>query len=162
MRNNTIEQNTPSKLRSADGFTLIEVMLALAILVIGIVGVFSLQLVTVKGNASAISLSRAVLESAAVVDRIESLDYDDNELDTDTGLDMATLFGSSDAPSFATIITYDVTEQSNLKNYFSLQNDSFSGSSCKVVDITSTHRANGQEKTLTNQYFKFDAVKTGN
>jgi len=161
MQNNTKKQNKVNHLRNTDGFTLIEVMLALAILVIGIVGVFSMQLVTVKGNASAISLSRAVLESTAVVERIESLDYDDNELDTGSAVDMATLFGSNDEPSFETTITYDVTKQSSLKSYFALQNDDFSGSSCKVVDITSTHRVNGQDKTLTNQYFKFDAVTVG-
>lgn len=158
-RNNSSPRTSSTLFDNKQGFTLIEVMLALMILVIGIIGVFGMQIVTVKGNASAISLSRAVLESAAVVDKIEAVSYSDNGLDDATGASISDLFGSGEEPSFESTITYDVTTQNDLNTYFSLQHDDFSGSSCKVVQINSARRVNGQDKSLTNQYYKFSAVR---
>jgi len=140
------------------GFTLIETMLALMILVIGIVGVFGMQMVTVRGNASAISLSRAVLESSAVVDEIESISYDDDSLDAGTGINMTNLFGVGNVPSFNSNLTYDVTVEPNLQNRFNLQNETFASSSCKVVTVNSARRVNGQNKNTSSLYYKFNAT----
>jgi len=140
------------------GFTLIETMLALMVLVIGIVGVFGMQMVTVRGNANAISLSRAVLESSAVVDEIESLSYDDSSLDEATNINMTTLFGVGNIPSFKSNLTYDVTVEPDLKTRFNLQNEAFATSTCKVITVTSVRRVNGQDKNTSSFYYKFNAT----
>ena len=139
---------------SSEGFTLIEVMIALVILVIGVLGVFSMQLLTIKGNTNAISLSRSVQETSAALDRAESLSYNDAELSAASDQDMNTLFGA--AQNFSGTITYDVVESNNLVGTYGLKHDTFPGSSCKIVTFDSTQRRSGDLKTITLQYVKVD------
>jgi len=68
------------------GFSLIEVVIALAVLSIGILAMFSMQTVGIKGNVSA---NRVTAKSTWAADRIEQLlglDYADAAL-ADTDLD---------------------------------------------------------------------------
>jgi len=65
---------------SQKGFTLMEVMIALSIFAIGILGVFSMQISAINGNTNA----RIVTEDATLaMDKVEellALDYNDGDL----------------------------------------------------------------------------------
>ena len=71
--------------KSQSGFTLIELLVSLVIFAVGILGVATMQITSIKGN----SKSRLISEASNIgADRIEmflSLDYDDPLLDDDDG-----------------------------------------------------------------------------
>lgn len=139
------------------GFTLIEVMIALVVLVIGVLGAFSMQLITIKGNANAMAVSRSAQEISATLDMIESLDYTKSALDQGTGQDMATLFGT--APNFSGTVTYDVADKTSvqIKNeVFNLTHDTFALAAGKLITINSVQRVGGQNKTVSMQFLKID------
>ncbi len=143
-----------NSLANQKGFTLIEVMIALAVLVIGVLGAFSMQLITIKGNSNAIAVTRSVQESSAALDTLESLTYADGKLDAGTGKTMTTLFGA--APQFASTVTYDVAVNNNVKALFALQHDDFPGEQAKIITVSSVQRVAGVDKTITLQYVKID------
>ena len=58
-----------------DGFTLIEVMIAIAVLTIGILGVMAMQVHSIDGNASAMRRTRALTMSQDAIERIMSAPF---------------------------------------------------------------------------------------
>ncbi len=67
-------------LHSSSGFTLIEVLIAMAILTIGILSLYSMQIHSVQGNTKA---NRQTTQSTLITDEIEQLiakSYSDNNL----------------------------------------------------------------------------------
>lgn len=62
--------------KSGSGFTLIEVVIALAIFTIGILAVFSLQISSIGGNAAARGVTENVTAAAAKVEELMAEDYD--------------------------------------------------------------------------------------
>ena len=66
------------------GFTLIEVMIAMAIFSIGILGVAAMQTASVKGNASARGVTDIATWAADRVEKIAVLPYGDNRLSPGT------------------------------------------------------------------------------
>jgi prepilin-type N-terminal cleavage/methylation domain-containing protein len=67
--------------RAAHGFSLIEVMIALAIFSIGLLAIFSMHISSIKGNASARGITENVTVAAAKIEQLMSLDYYDIALD---------------------------------------------------------------------------------
>ena len=70
----TMKKNDPEKVES--GFTLIEVVIALAIFSIGILAVFSLHISSIGGNAVARGVTENVTADDAMVDYLLAVDYD--------------------------------------------------------------------------------------
>lgn len=68
------------------GFTLIEVVIALAILAIGILAMFSMQTMGIKGNTTANHISTGSTWAADRLELLMALPYDDDDLN-DTDLD---------------------------------------------------------------------------
>lgn len=150
-----MKQNT-GRLHNDKGFTLIEVMIALVVLVIGVLGALSMQLMTIKGNSNSISISRSVHEGSAALDRAESLGYTSSGLSAGTGKSMSDLFGTY--PDFEGQLTYDVTvmNANDIKAAFSLTHDDFTGAEAKAVSMTIVQTVAGKEKTITLQLVKID------
>ena len=72
-----------NKITCQSGFTLLEVLIALLIFSVGILGVKSMQLTSIKGNSKA---NRITAASNVAVDQLETflaLDYSDPALDDD-------------------------------------------------------------------------------
>ena len=57
------------------GFTLIEIMIAMVVFLIGILGVTAMQISAVKGNSSASGLSEAVIIAQDKMEELMMLDY---------------------------------------------------------------------------------------
>jgi type IV pilus modification protein PilV len=66
--------------RGEGGFTLIEIMVSMALLVIGLLGILALQMTTVKGNRVSRELDRARVLAAEVMEDVRAKD-----ISTDTG-----------------------------------------------------------------------------
>lgn len=63
------------------GYTLIEVLIAIAIFSIGFLAVAAMQTTSVKGNASARRATEATALAENQIERLLELPYDDNDLD---------------------------------------------------------------------------------
>jgi len=61
---------TRRNVRKSEGFTLIEVMMALAILVVGSVGILSLQSASTRGNIAGRQMSAATQRSSVWIERL--------------------------------------------------------------------------------------------
>lgn len=74
-----MELKTP--LYSSKGFTLIEVLVAMIVLMFGILGLFVLQSTAIANNSRAKNLTLASTWCATELERISELSYDDDLLD---------------------------------------------------------------------------------
>ncbi len=77
-------QKSRNKFKSAKnehGFTLIEVLTAMAIFSIGILGVFAMQTTAANGNSSARRVTNIATVAADHVERLILLPYDHDDLD---------------------------------------------------------------------------------
>jgi type IV pilus assembly protein PilV len=83
------------------GFTLIEVLIAMTLLVIGILAVASMQIVSLGGNSLAIRVTEASTRAEARIESLMALPYDDAELDDDNGNGAAGLNDTNTAGSLA-------------------------------------------------------------
>ncbi len=71
----------PTTINSYHGFTLIEVLIALAILGIGILSVATMQISSIKTNSSAINLSEGTNLGATIIEDLLRKSYTATELD---------------------------------------------------------------------------------
>jgi prepilin-type N-terminal cleavage/methylation domain-containing protein len=149
------------------GFTLIEVMIALVVQVVGVLGVLSMQVTATKGNSGAMAVSRGVHEITACIDRLAALSFDAPELTAGVGKSAEDLFGpataaDSMAGSFTTAIGYEVIDldADQLRNRLSLASN-FSGSRGKRVVVSSTQQVSGRVKTIAVEYLKIDLGEGG-
>ena len=116
----------PLQLTEQDGFTIIEVLIAMAIFAIGILGVAAMQLTSVKGNTSAATLTANTFVGVDRVETIMSVDYDNTtdlspgahtpaqtadgvDNDSDGSID-------EDGESGPIVVTYDVDEDTPVVN----------------------------------------------
>lgn len=74
----------PSPLSSESGFTLIEALIALAVLTIGILALNAMQVSAIKGNATSNSLSVATSVARHCFERLMSVDVNDPLVDAGT------------------------------------------------------------------------------
>lgn len=82
---------------NGNGFTLIEVLIAMVIFSIGILGVAKMQNSAIIGNAHARKITDAATLGQDIVERIIALDYDDVKLDDDDPVgDLTKGLGSAD------------------------------------------------------------------
>ena len=73
------------KKNNQSGFTLLEVLIALFIFAVGILGVNALQLTSVRGNGKSNRITTASDIAADQIETFLSLNYDDPALDDDDG-----------------------------------------------------------------------------
>lgn len=81
------------------GFTLIEAMVAMAVLTIGILALYAMQVSAIQGNSTASQITRAATDGANNLENIFAMDYvaDLKDLDGDgTGADLAPNDGVDD------------------------------------------------------------------
>lgn len=71
----------PNAKNNQEGFTLIEVLIAMAIFAIGILSLAGLQVSYIGGNASAQMQTEATALGAQVIENLKSLPFDAPELD---------------------------------------------------------------------------------
>ena len=62
------------------GFTLVELMIAVSVLAIGILGVASMQLTAIRGNQTAMELTSATTVATRALEYLMSMDYNNNWL----------------------------------------------------------------------------------
>ena len=83
MNHTQINQN--NRLELNHGYTLIEVLIAMAIFAIGILAIFSMQITSTGSNALARGLTENYTAAMDKVEELLALPYDDADLDPDAG-----------------------------------------------------------------------------
>lgn len=79
-----IEKNEPIQ-TSENGFTLLEVLVAMAVLTVGILGLFAMQTNSISGNSRANHLTIASTWCVTQLETIAGLPYDDTAIDDTDG-----------------------------------------------------------------------------
>ena len=74
------------RVRAQHGFTLLEIMIALAIFAIGILAVSAMQINSINVNAGARMQTEATHLASDAMERLLALPYDHNQLDADVTL----------------------------------------------------------------------------
>lgn len=64
------------------GFSLLEVLVAMAIFAIGILAVYSMQFTAIRGNASARGITETITLASGKVEELMALSYDHSDLST--------------------------------------------------------------------------------
>lgn len=138
------------KTKNSEGFTLIEVMIALAVLSIGIVGMMIMQGTGVKGNATANTITTGATFASDRIEQIFAMDYDDltdGDGDGAGGLDDATV---ADA---------DGNDTSNAPyNVFWNVLEDYPMPLTKTIRVIVTRLERGQTKTVSYNYVKASII----
>ena len=100
-----VRQKNQDPHKHENGFTIIEVMVALAIFVIGIIGCYQLQLQSTNTNAQANSVGTAATWATYAVEQLLAKDYNDPDLDDD-GTGSAGFAGLDDTDGNADGVLY--------------------------------------------------------
>jgi type IV pilus assembly protein PilV len=132
----TNENNLPVRRKGEQGFTLIEVMIALVIFAIGILGVAIMQLNAINGNASARMSTETVTLAQDQIERLLGLPYDHADLTDGTHPDVTLAGGVYQA-------RWEVTDDSPVLN-------------CKtvVMTVTKIQATLGRFKEVEIQFVK--------
>ena len=70
-------------LKAENGFTLIEALVAMVVLTIGILSLYSMQITSIHGNAKSSRITTAATWDMNQVERIIGMDYDDATINAD-------------------------------------------------------------------------------
>ena len=104
-----------------NGFTLVELLIALVIFAVGILGVATMQTTSIKGNSHARRISEATNVAADRIEQIMSLDYEHADLTDDTDNNGGN-FGLDDATQ-ATADGYFKSANGNYELYWNIAED---------------------------------------
>ena len=129
-------------LRSESGFTLIEIMIAIAILAIGILGLMAMQLTAAKSNTQARKVTESAAWAADEFERLLLVDYDDLAAGATTPPESMLNDAAIPADTYRGpySVTYNVTEDDPIVNV-------------KRIDVTvAWNDGSGRSTTLT--YYK--------
>ena len=125
------------------GFTLIEVMIAMLVFTVGVLGLAQLQLAAIQGNANAEGMTEAVVFGSDQIEQMLSWDYDDARLDPANDSADYTLSGTeykADGHQADPGGRYDA--------YWAVKDGSpVTGS--KTIDVTVIWQGKGGQKTLS-------------
>ncbi|MEN8141314.1 MAG: prepilin-type N-terminal cleavage/methylation domain-containing protein [Thermodesulfobacteriota bacterium] len=139
--------------RDEQGFTLIEVLIALFVFTVGILALNQMQVSATLGNAGANSLTSGANWAATQAERIVNLDYDDALLADDDGnglagldiVDAATADGFIDSPDGRFRVYWNVADNEPMPNV-------------KTIRLISTRNFRGLQKQVVLDLYKLNTV----
>lgn len=116
------------------GFTLIEILIGIAVFSIGILAVGTMQISSIKGNSTARGITEAGTWAAGQAERLVALPYDAPDLEDTTTPHAVPHQGKYE-------ISWDVTDDDPIKN-------------TKKITVDVTWKDRGVEKTVAFDYHK--------
>jgi len=153
-------------LKNNKGFTLIEIMIAMMVLSIGLLGIASMQIKAVQGNTASMGLTEAAILGQNQIESLMSMKYLNNLLNDmdgdgnngaglgDSGPD--TIWGTADDNDTGVNADYSFiqgryTIDWNVSVGFPIANT-------KTIRVLINWVENGQSKILSIDYIKFDQI----
>lgn len=95
------------------GFTLIETMIALVLLVIGIMSIYTMQISSLNGNAKANRIVTATAAAADSYERLLNVPYDDPTMDPTVNHDNTEFPAGFTLPQGVTGVNWSIAEWTN-------------------------------------------------
>lgn len=153
---------------SQSGFTLIEVLIAVAIFTIGILSVNAMQIAGIKGNSSANRITESTSWASDRIETLLGLDYSDTDLDDDdgdgTGEDGNNDGTDDDGGNFGLDDTgagADHPPETSPDGKYTIEwniavDHPFPG--LKTIKVIINRQEQGQTKTISMTYMKADSV----
>jgi len=138
------------RLSDTDGFTLIEVLIALVVFAVGVLGLALMQLSAIKGNSIANRVSQASTLASDQIERIMTWDYGDGRLDEDND-NTYTLSNGDDV----TFDGHQADPQGNYDAFWNVQ-ENIPATGSKTVEVTVIWLDRGQRKELTLSTIKIE------
>jgi type IV pilus assembly protein PilV len=135
------------------GFTLIEVLIALAVFAIGILGVFTLQITAIKGNASARGVTENYLSGMDKVEELMARSFDDPLLAAGGPYTLADDADGIDNDGDGTVD--EAGENGYINIQWQVQDNTMWEQTIKLVTVTVTSTVNGsRQKTISFDFLK--------
>lgn len=151
-------RNKNELLLNSQGFTIIETLVAIVILVIGVFTLYSLHVTSIRYNASANAISSSSTWAADRIERILALDYDDPLLTDANRLGLAGLDDTDVSPNPAdgTALSPDGRYRIfwNVAAYITPDPSSAAASTVKKIRIIVRHNEFGINKNVVLDYYK--------
>ena len=135
------------------GFTLIEVVIALAVFAIGILGVFTLHITAINGNASARGVTENYLSGMDKVEELMARPFDDPLLNAGGPYTLASDADGIDNDGDGTVD--EVGEVGDINIQWQVQDNIMWDQTVKLVTVTVTSSVNGgRQKTVSFDFLR--------
>jgi prepilin-type N-terminal cleavage/methylation domain-containing protein len=153
------------KNNSQNGFTLIEVLIAIALLTIGILGAATMQIAAIDGNSTAIRLTRAATWGEDTLETFMGLPYAHADLVDDsnaganagvTGLDNTDVAGSL-ADSLVNAVPVGPLVQDDFTVFWNVA-DNYPVFGTKTIRVIVQRRDKGLLKTVTQDFTRMEPI----
>ena len=145
------QQNHP--LAGNEGFTLIEALIAMGMLSFAILGMYTMHVTGIKGNATANQITTASEWGSSRIEQIFGMEYDDTALDDSNGdglagLDKtdATVDHTATSPDGFYTLYWNVADDEPLPHL-------------KTIRVIINRNDRGQAKSVVMNYIKSEFVK---
>lgn len=149
------QHNFVGMAKNVQGFTLVETMIAMVVLTVGILALYTMQTTSIRYNATANAITGSSTWAAEQIEQLLALDYNDPQLtDTDlngtAGLDAtgAAADGQATSSDQRYSISWNIADQMNPN-----PNDP-TISTVKAVRVIVQHSENGINRQVVLNYFK--------
>lgn len=153
------------KTRGCQGFTLIETVVAMVILTIGILALYSMQTTSVRFNATASVLTTSSSWASDRIERLLALDFDDQQLmdDNDSTDSTPAINGNGAAGLDDTSATADGRALSpdgkyviywNIANYMTPNPNLLTESTLKAIRVIVQSNYSGANREVVLNYYK--------
>ena len=137
------------------GFTLIEVLIALAVFAIGILGVFTLQMTAINGNASARGVTENYLSGMDKVEELMVRPFDDPLLDENAGVPHTPSTDTDGIDNDGDGTVDEAGETGDITIQWEVQDDELWEQTVKRVTVTVTSTVNGsRQKTISFDFLR--------
>lgn len=146
------------QVKNENGFTLIEAIISIAVLGVGIIGLYSLQMAGVTGNSDANNRTRATSVAADVIEQLAQTAYSDSVFDEASNPHDQTALTSPviTLPDGIVSVVWSVTDWSSdgVDNNNDGVDDDPDESGMKHLDITVNYRVGQVVKQIDVSYMK--------
>lgn len=133
------------KINSIEGFSLLEVLIAMFVLVVGVFTMYSMQIGALKGNTKSQLITEASNEARNQIEQLLDLDYDAAGLTNGGPYEVTSTVESIKSVEYTvTDWRTDTLDNDNDGNF-----DEFDERGVKNVEITVAYDVNGVEKTIS-------------
>ena len=153
--------NRTTEPKDQHGYTLIEILIAMAVFAIGILAVFSMQMTSTSSNAVARGLTENYTAAMDKVEELLTLPYDDADLDPDPGVQPHT--AATDADGIDNDVDGQIDEVGE-SGYITLSWEVWENivhnQNIKSVRVTVSSSANGgNQREINFDFYKADISK---
>ncbi|MCP4116030.1 MAG: prepilin-type N-terminal cleavage/methylation domain-containing protein [Desulfobacteraceae bacterium] len=144
---------TGKKIINTSGFTLLEILIAMVIFSIGLLGVAKMQISSIRSNSYSQEMTDATILAKDKIEELMAIDYNNRVLLNDVDTDGSNGGGLDDTGANADYsqVTGRYTLSWNVAIDFPIQNT-------MTLRFIVTWQDGGQTKNVTMDYMKFDQI----